>query len=118
MENKCSNCGYNYKDDDLFCAKCGTKLSKDEKTDVVKNIQLFDTAKVAHKFDKVELLSDILLNSYSLVFPSFTSKCVFLPNFQIVFYFPYMLLYKQVHEVLIHSKNHLHPHHIYLKMKI
>ena len=57
MENKCLNCGYKFNEGDLFCAKCGTKLSRDSKTNVVQNIELFEAKKSEKKSNKVEFFN-------------------------------------------------------------
>lgn len=56
MENKCLNCGYNYRDGDIFCAKCGAKLVLD-KNNVVQNIQLFEPKKIIEKAKKSEFFN-------------------------------------------------------------
>ena len=42
MKNKCPVCGYEYNEGDMFCAKCGRKLSL--KSDVINEIKKFDNS--------------------------------------------------------------------------
>lgn len=44
MANKCSNCGFEYDDEDIFCSKCGTKLLEEKNENIKISISKFNSA--------------------------------------------------------------------------
>ncbi|MBR5304079.1 MAG: zinc ribbon domain-containing protein [Candidatus Gastranaerophilales bacterium] len=53
MANNCSNCGFEYNDGDLFCSRCGNKLSENNKFDIRTSISKFNlSTKETTNFNK------------------------------------------------------------------
>ena len=53
MANNCSNCGFEYNDGDLFCSRCGNKLSENDKFDIRTSISKFNlSTKETTNFNK------------------------------------------------------------------
>ncbi|MBQ4647195.1 MAG: hypothetical protein IJB79_07590 [Candidatus Gastranaerophilales bacterium] len=41
MANKCRGCGFEYNDEDIFCSRCGIRLSDDKKNDINSSLEQF-----------------------------------------------------------------------------
>ena len=77
MKKKCSNCGYEYSDGDIFCFECGQKIENNlnEKEDLKNEIDIEDNT--PEKFEKKNKPKKLIMIISALFFIVFIVVCGF-----------------------------------------